>query len=377
MKKMKTVLFLIPTLAHGGAERVLVNLVNSLDKAKYDVTVMTLFDIGINKMYLSDTVHYQSVFKKPFPANSHIMKLFSPKTLYKHFITQRYDIVVSYLEGPTARIISGCPDPNTKKMCWVHIELNDIAKYIKGFRSKKEADNCYLDFDQIVCVSNSVKNVFTSTTGLSFPNINVIYNTNDCARIRELSNDHVEDVSFDNEQVNVCSVAKLMPSKGFDRLVLAHKRLITEGFRHNIYIIGSGEERRNLENEIAKEGITDTFHLLGFKENPYKYMKACDLYVCSSRREGFSTAVTEALILGKPVVSTLCSGACELLGEHDEYGIVTENSEEGIYRGLKKMLGTPGLIDYYAGKAGERGKKFDSQVTVKAVEDMFERQMHD
>ena len=195
--------------------------------------------------------------------------------------------------------------------------------------------------------------------------------------IKNKATEKVSDIIFDPKAIKICSIAKLMPTKGFDRLIKVHSRLISEGLYHHIYIVGSGEQQRELESLISQHKVMNTFHLIGFKENPYKYLSACDLYVCSSRREGFSTAVTEALILGKPVVSTCCSGAYELLGEHDEYGIVTENSEEGIYAGLKKMLGTPGLIDIYAKEAEKRGTAFESSVTVKAVEDLFERLLNE
>ena len=100
-------------------------------------------------------------------------------------------------------------------------------------------------------------------------------------------------------------------------------------------------------------------------------MKNCDLYVCSSRSEGFSTSVTESLIVGTPVVTTLCSGMKEMLGENNEYGIVTENDEDALYEGIKKMLTTEGLLEYYSEKALERGKKFSTEKTVKAVENML------
>ena len=102
-------------------------------------------------------------------------------------------------------------------------------------------------------------------------------------------------------------------------------------------------------------------------------MAAADLYVCSSRREGFSTAVTEALIVGTPVVSTDCSGARELLGDNDEYGLVVENSEEGVYQGMKRMLSNPPLLAHYKEKAKERGAFFHKEKTVRAVEDMLDR----
>ena len=100
-------------------------------------------------------------------------------------------------------------------------------------------------------------------------------------------------------------------------------------------------------------------------------MKNADLYVCSSRREGFSTAVTEALIVGTPVVSTNCSGAYELLGDNNEYGIVTENDENALYDGIKKILTENGLLEHYAKQAKIRGQRFSTEKTVKAVEDML------
>ena len=111
---------------------------------------------------------------------------------------------------------------------------------------------------------------------------------------------------------------------------------------------------------------------MGFHQNPYKYVARCDLYVCSSHREGFSTAVTEALVVGTPVVSTNCSGAKELLGDDNEYGIVVENSEEGIYQGMKQMLSNPEMLAYYKKQAKLRGSFFSRTETVRAVEFYFE-----
>lgn len=119
---MKKVLYLIPNLAHGGAEKVLVNLANNMDKTKFDVTVQTLFDVGVNRQYLNSDVKYIGGFKRMPRGNTYVMKLFSPEKLFKYFIRDNYDIIVSYLEGPTARIVSGCTNPNTKLVSWIHIE---------------------------------------------------------------------------------------------------------------------------------------------------------------------------------------------------------------------------------------------------------------
>ena len=94
--------------------------------------------------------------------------------------------------------------------------------------------------------------------------------------------------------------------------------------------------------------------------------------MCASFAEGFSTAATEALIVGTPVVTVEVSGMKEMLGENNEYGIVTENDEQALYEGIKKMLTTPGMLEDYAKRAEERGKYFSTENTVKAVENMLE-----
>lgn len=369
---MKKIIFLIPNLMHGGAEKVLVNLVNNLDKEKYDVTLQTLFDIGVNKKDLKSHIKYHSFLKKEFRGNSYLFKLFSPEFWWKRIIKEHYDIAVSYLEGPTTRILSGCTDKNTKKIAWLHIELNTPKLAALGFRSLDEAKEAYESFDRIIAVSKSVKGCFAENLCIK-KDIDVLYNVNETEQIKKKSNLSLNNSSFIIDNVpTICSVAKLMKTKGFDRLIEVHKRLIDEGFYHRIYILGIGEEKSYLEKKIKEYKCEQSFILLGFCENPYQYISKCDLYVCSSRREGFSTAVTEALVLGIPVVSTDCSGARELLGDNNEYGIVVDNSTEGIYKGLKAMLSDEALLLDYKKKARIRGSYFSLEKTVSAVENMMD-----
>lgn len=370
MTKQKKILFLIHDLGHGGAERVLVNLVNHMDKTKFDITVQTMFDVGIYKDKLDSSVRYIGGLKRYFRGNTLVFKLFSPKFLYKKYVKEKYDVIVSYLEGPSARIVSGCTDKDTKLISWIHIEQKNIDYASKVFRSKNEAKACYGKFDKIICVADTVKQDFLSIFDVKNP-VEVLYNTVETDVIKQKSEEKVDDNVFSNESVNLISVAKLTYTKGYDRLVNITKRLITEGINVHTYIVGKGEEKSRLEEQIRENGIENNWTFVGFKTNPYKYVKNADLYVCSSRKEGFSTAVTESLIVGTPVVSTDCSGAKELLGYNNEYGIVTENNEESLYLGLKEMLTKPNLLASYKQKAEERGKKFNTKETVEAVENML------
>lgn len=367
----KRVLFLIPNLKHGGAEKVLVNLANNLDREKYDITVQTVFDVGVHKGALLPHIHYKSVFPREFRGNNRLFQLFPASFLWKQFVKETYDIAISYLEGPTSRLLSGCTDLNTKRVAWIHIELNTPALAALGFRSAKEARAAYDSFDRLIAVSRNVETCFQENLGTD-TDVAILYNTNETEQITQKALLPVNDPVFQDGGIKLCSVAKLMKTKGFDRLLSAHKRLLDEGYPHRVYILGIGEEQKALEAKIREYGVADSFTLLGYRDNPYQYVSRCDLYVCSSRREGFSTAVTEALIVGTPVVSTDCSGARELLGEHDEYGLVVENSAEGVYEGMKKMLSDPALLAHYRKKAKERGGFFSREKTVTAVEDMLD-----
>lgn len=369
----KRLLFLIPTLKHGGAEKVLVNLVNNLNPEKYDITVQTLFDEGVHKASLKGHIRYRSNIKRQFRGNTTLFKLFSPRFLWKRMVKDRYDVAVSYLEGPTSRILGGCPDPDTKKIAWLHIEMRTPKAAAVGFRSPREAEQIYNGFDRIIAVSKNVKECFLQRLKITAP-IEVLYNTNETEQIIQKAAETPNNPAFaPGNEIAVCSVAKLIKTKGFDRLLNVHKRLLDEGLRHRIYILGIGEEQRALEQQMKHLGVENSVTLLGFDKNPYQYVSRCDLYVCSSHREGFSTAVTEALVVGTPVVSTDCSGAKELLGENNEYGIVVENSEEGIYEGMKKMLSDPVLLAHYKEKAKQRGGFFSREQTVKAVEEMLDQ----
>ena len=367
---MTKILFLIPSLMHGGAEKVLVNLVNNLDQNKYYITLYCIFDEGVNKQFLNKNVKYRSKFKKVFRGNSQLMKLFSPKFLYQYFIKEDYDILVSYLEGPAARIISGCTNPKTKKVAWIHSDMLNENLASVGFRNLAEAQTGYNQFDRIVGVSKSVVNSFQKMLQRQVP-LQVLYNVNETEKIRLLSRKNHVDL-FPENKITICSAGKLSANKGFDRLLEVHDRLMKEGLLHQINILGIGEDQAKLEKRIKELDFEDSFKLVGFHKNPYQYMIKCDLYVCASHREGFSTAVTEALILGIPVVSTNCSGAHELLGENNDFGIVTENSTDGIYSGLKEMLTNPEKLKFYTQQAKLRGDFFSTENTVRAIDHFFD-----
>ncbi|WP_216696884.1 glycosyltransferase [Anaerostipes faecalis] len=367
---MIKILFLIHDLSQGGAEKVLVNLVNNMNHKEFDISVIALFGGGVNEQFLSSEIHYHFIWERMIRGNSKIMKLLSPNQLYKKCVgNEKYDIVISYLEGPSARIVSGCTDPKTKLVSWIHVEQHDAKKASRAFRSIKEAKNCYLKFDKTIAVSDYVANDFHSI----FSDINpeVLYNTVESDVILRKSRELVSENLFHSEEIKLCGIGTLKKSKGFDRLLRIHKKLIDEKFPVHTYLLGSGEEEENLKRWIKKNNLEKSFTFLGYQTNPYKYTAKCDLFICTSFAEGFSTAATESLIVGTPVCTVEVSGMKEMLGENNEYGIITENDEEALYEAIKGLIGSPDLLNKYKRKARERGKLFSTEQTVAATEKML------
>lgn len=365
----KKILFLIHDLGHGGAEKVLVNLVNNMDREKFDITVMALFGGGVNEQFLCKDIRLINCHPKTIPGNSKLMKLLTPEQLHRMYIKEHYDIEAAYLEGPAVRIISGCRNSDTKLVYWIHCTMHSEREFAGSFRSKKEAIECYSRFYGNVFVSREVMNAFKSYCPA--PNGIVLYNTNESERILAMASEQLEEPSFQKKEIRLIGVGKIEEVKGFERLARVHKRLVQDGYPIHTYILGSGSQKMEIGKFLEEEGMQDSFTFLGYQTNPYKYVKRCNIFVCSSYSEGFSTATTEALIVGTPVVTTLVSGMKEMLGENNEWGIVTENNEEALYQGIKNLLDNPALLAHYKDQAGVRGKTFSTKSTVKAVENML------
>ena len=363
---MKKVLFLIHDLGHGGAEKVLVNLVNNMDPEQFDIHVTALFGGGVNEQFLAPHIHYRAIYPKAFPGNSHVMKLFSPRMLHRMYVKEHYDIEVAYLEGPAARIISGCEDPDTKTAAWIHCTMQSDKNLAIGFRSAAEARGCYSRFDRGVFVSRGVLEAFRNYCPMD--HMQVLYNTNESDKILARAAEFSE---LPGTGVRWCGMGKLVSNKCFDRMLRIQKRLTEEGYDTHFLALGEGPLRPELENYVRENGLSECVTFLGYQTNPYKFLAKCDLFVCASFAEGFSTAATEALIVGTPVCTVEVSGMKEMLGENNEWGIVTDNNEEALYEGIKRLLDDPQLLAHYREKAAERGRMFSTENTVKAVENML------
>jgi glycosyltransferase involved in cell wall biosynthesis len=368
---MKKLLIAIDSLGGGGAEKVLINLLNHLNTNKYSITLLLLFNEGV---YLKDVPPHVEVKYLFNPKSTwlrkiiyKIFKYFPAEKIYKKYIKESYDVEIAFLEGCTTKLISGSTNPRSKKVAWVHTDFSNHHWTVHYYKSNEEEQRQYKLFNDIVFVSNDARKGFETTLGL-YENLSVIYNPIDAQDIIA----RAKEETIVHDKLTVCSVGRLIPAKGYDRLLNVHSKLIKEGIEHDLLLIGEGEERQALAQQCQQLGVTTSVKFLGFQNNPYKYIAAADLYVSSSRAEGLPLVVAEALILGKPVVSTRCSGPVELL-DNGNYGLIVENSEEGLYNGMKQLLVNTEERKRYGELSLQRRSFFDIKQILGQIEDLIDR----
>lgn len=365
---MIKICFFIENISGGGAEKVLLNLVNNMDQSRFDITVATLWPFDAGK-YLKAGIHARSVFSAQNRITNTLMRLeTSLGLIYPLHLRGKYDIEAAYLECGATKIMAASTNKRAKKLAWVHCDLMKAMSDPAAFAAKTAAQ--YRKFDRVVCVSQTVQQSVRTLFGDDIP-ADILYNTVDDAEILRKS---LEPTEKSNGKFTILSVGRLMRQKNFPRLLRAVQKLRADGFDFELHILGEGEDRPMLEQTIAQNHLEDTVKLLGFRPNPYPHIKAADLLVCSSIYEGFSTFITEGLILGRPIVTTDCSGMRELLGD-SEFGLITENDDDKLNEGMKKMLADPALRSHYTAMSAARGKDFSAAKltaqTEKYLEDLL------
>ena len=295
-RKKKKIIFGITSLSIGGAERVLVDIVKELQNV-YDITVFTIYGNGEFEKELKGTnVKLKTIFKKQREEYGYIARKIVTtiyrcfyNIIYELYIKNIYDIEVAFLEGPITRLFAN--SSNANKIAWVHTNMSlyyETTKYSK--RKRKIDEKIYERYNTIVFVSKDSRENFIKT----FPNNNirkkVIYNFIDQKRIERKSRE-IEPYEIEPNIPSIVVVARLTKAKALDRLIEVHKRLIKDRIMHNIYIIGDGDERKNLEEKIKEYGIKKSFILLGKKENPYPYILKAKYFGLFSYAEGYRFSV--------------------------------------------------------------------------------------
>ncbi|KRM78498.1 hypothetical protein FC84_GL000755 [Lapidilactobacillus dextrinicus DSM 20335] len=356
---MKKVLFMIPTLKGGGAEKILIDLLQQFDLNEWSVNLLVLFKNNVYQDQIPSGVTLRQSHISQFRGNIHAMKLTTPQQLYRLLVKTDYDTVISFLEGPTTRIVAGCLNPNTRLINWVHNEFHELSKLGSSYRSIEELQQTYQRFDQTVFVSQTARQALLSLIDLPEEKTKVLYNPLDMKQVLK----HVavdKKIPLTTEQpIKLITIGRLSYQKGYDRLLPIMAKLIHEdGLRVTLDILGVGENLNKLKKQVLNLDLAATVNFLGFVKQPYTHLAQADMFVCSSRYEGYSTVVTEATLLGLPVVTTDCSGMSEIL---QDTGVITANQEEALYRGLKKVLSDRKLLAELRIKAQQRGQQLSNQ----------------
>lgn len=374
----KKVLFVTETLAGGGAEKVLSTLVANLDKDRFDVSVLVFSGGGryteeikkygrlIEILRAPDTYH--GITSLWYKIKYYLVyKIVPLRFTYCFFIPQNYDVEVAFLEGRITKLMAFSTNKRAKKLAWVHCNLKAHHWTTIHYLNDREEKGCYERFDEVITMSKTQKASLVEMFDLK--NVKVCYNPVDSNEIIRLSQQNLPDeIDSCPERLRLVSVGRLDAVKGFDRLLHIVKSFKKESIEIDLWIIGEGSERSSLEQYIISNGLQNNIKLLGFQPNPYKFMKRCDVFVCSSLSEGFCTSVTESLILGIPVVSTQVSGIYEQLGQNNEFGIVTENNEEALKQGINMMISDASMMSHYKKQALLKGKTFKIEQLMKEIE---------
>ena len=376
----KNILFIIESLGGGGAERVLTTMLKYLDKSKYNVTLCSIVDIGRYVNDVKQFVHYEYILPNPeqqFGLSAYIYKIkyalvyrwLPLKIIYRWFVPHGADVEIAFVEGYATKLLSYSSNKRATKIAWIHIDLEKFHWTKSVYSSLSHESNCYQRYDAIVAVANSVRMAFHRVFPFVHTPVITLYNPIDTSYIIHQSTEHLN--LSQSDRFRIISVGRFTKQKAFDRLLHAVSKLKKLNYAVELWLLGDGELRKDLEQIIHGEAIEDSVTLWGFQSNPYKYMSQSDLFVCSSVGEGYSTAVTEALVLGLPVVTTDCSGMSELLND-GECGIITDNSEDALYLGIKRLLDHPDELEYYKIKASEKGLEFNISLLMQSIEHLLD-----
>lgn len=367
---MKKVLIFVNTLRGGGVERIAVDFANELSK-HCDVTLQTLSDEGAFKSELSDSVNYKSIIsnrdalrkvKKYF-----ISEIFSPSFVHSMFVDGKYDYEIAFSEGFPTKVIGASKNRKSLKFAWIHNDLDKRGKNDKVFSSLYKELRAYMSFNKIICATEDVKGRFLKRFEIE-DNDNILVKNAfiDILPVKEKATE----VFKTNGRFRLVSVGRLEKQKGFERLLWVMKKLVSDGIDCELIIVGEGSRHDELEGYIKYNGLKTRVLLTGFSDNPYKYINSADLCVFPLRYDGHSAAAVEALVLGKPIVACECNDMLELLG-NSEYGLITENSDDALYEGVKKLILDEKLRNEYKAMAKKRADEFSVQGRIKDVLELF------
>ncbi len=353
MSKKIKIIFFLPTLTSGGAQRVAINMMSLLDRRKYDISLVLVTnhfndlldavpsDIKIYNLDSKKTI--LSVFKL-----RRIIKKIEPEIIFSTLINSN---VVMYLAllGIKNKPKIIYRHPTSPKLLLEEKTSSPIMRYLLV--------KAYAHADEIVAQTPEMKNEIIKYYGVDKNKIEVFINPLDSNNIDEKIK-NIEN-PFDKNKINIVSAGRLSREKGFDVLINAFKNVIDHDKNAVLHIIGTdGGEKEKLLSLIEKLNMKDHIVFWGFQKNPYRFFFFSDLYVLASRREGLPNVVLENQYLGKPVISTKCIPFMEELIVDGENGFLVDVEDvDGLSEAIinyKKLSNTKQVFV----KSGDVNKLF-------------------
>lgn len=368
---MKRILFVHYSLVCGGVETALLDLCSLLDKEKYEITILEYIGQGniLKPQFLNAGIRVINPYDRFVPGKNLIHKAYnvlSQRVIEyrimkknKIYLNEEFDIIIYY---QIASLRVKCKS-HPKIISYIHGDVSTNESFLKGVMSQKKFIE---ESEKIICVSNLAKESLANAVGIS-KNTVAVFNPINSQKILSLSNAEIRE-RFPKPYI--CAIGRLSPEKRFDGLVRVHKNLLSRGLDYDLVIVGEGGARASIEATIRETGTENSVHLLGFKENPYPYIKNSLFTVCSSDTEGLPVVSMESLLLGKPVVSSFPT-VRELFGDK-ECGLITDIDLASLEEGIYKMLVDHGFYNRCAVAAMERSVYFDSLKMVKNVEHIID-----
>lgn len=380
---MKKILIVTRSLNTGGVETSLISMLKCIPQDKYKVKVITLYPGG---ELLSKIPSWVEVEVAPHIGLKTSSKLLNSiknleirntwkillhtilgkksKTIcesYKHslktlpIVEDEYDLAISYY-NPTSFTIAYTIDNvrANKKVMWIHNDVNlynDIYEY----------NEYYKKYDYIYNVSKSGANKFINKFPELKEKVSVFYNIIDQEMIEKKSNDIKNVFSNKSQEFCILTVARLSIEKGQDLIPSITRKLLDSGYKIKWYCIGEGQLRREIEQNIQNNNVMNNVILLGNKENPYPYIKECDLYVQTSRSECYCTTVMEAKCLNKPMIITDVNGSSEQI-DHGKNGIITNCNVDDIYNSISYLLDNPQIREKFSKKLAQNKINTNSEM---------------
>lgn len=318
MLKRKKILFIITGLVGGGAEKALMNLLGVIDKNAYDINLLVIFADRVGNEKISD-VKVCTLFPaaknilyklaKHLYINLGIDSLIRYITLKK--IQKKYDTIVSFLEGDSLLYHSFLYLRAKNNVSWVHTDFVENHWSKRHFVGDDEF-NAYKSLNKLVFVSEYAKKQFAKVFDL--PNAVKQYVCANVINVDEIKTKSLEPINdIIKTKFTICSVGRLEEVKGYDMVINAAKILKERNIDVDFWILGTGSQENLLKELLRQCQCEDMVHFLGYKDNPYPYMKLADVYLSSSYAEGLPLVLCEAQCLEMPIIATKTIGALELL----------------------------------------------------------------